>query len=108
MPDLLTHVVLHSQKAHHGYRIPCVPLEIKQAGRIRLADRFLFRKSEVPKKRFRGGHSYRIEKKLAPVRAGSKEKNGIYSIVLYQGTTLEAAEKLGFVSGHDFSRAVND
>jgi hypothetical protein len=27
--------------------------------------------------------------------------------VLYQVSTLEAAEKLGFVSGHDFSRAVN-
>jgi hypothetical protein len=25
---------------------------------------------------------------------------------LYQGTTSKAAEKLGFVSGHDFSRAV--
>jgi hypothetical protein len=27
---------------------------------------------------------------------------------LSQGTTLRAAEKLCFVSGHDFSRAVND
>jgi hypothetical protein len=25
-----------------------------------------------------------------------------------KGTALQAAEKLGFVSGHDFSRAVND
>src|SRR5271156_7243866 len=28
--------------------------------------------------------------------------------ILSQGTTLRAAEKLCFVSGHDFSRAVND
>jgi hypothetical protein len=30
------------------------------------------------------------------------------SSVLSEGITLRAAEKLCFVSGHDFSRAVND
>jgi hypothetical protein len=29
-------------------------------------------------------------------------------IISLHGTALQAAEKLGFVSGHDFSRAVND
>jgi hypothetical protein len=29
-------------------------------------------------------------------------------VILSQGTTLRVAEKLCFVSGHDFSRAIND
>jgi hypothetical protein len=40
--------------------------------------------------------------KSVPQRLKPSRDHGIF------GTAEEAAEKLGFVSGHDFSRAVND